>query len=124
MDAMTVNLFLKREQERRELLRSIQSDIEREERFVGYPYIHRLLALLFERQLVSELSGVDEDLAFRLGMRSRRVLRLFRRIEKQISRFQSSEEERRAIFAGLMVWATSQIAHPHLETLKRKERSP
>ena len=121
---VTVNLFLKREQERRELLRSIQSDIEREERFVGYPYIHRLLALLFERQLASELSGVDEDLVFRLGMRSRRVLRLFRRIEKQISRFQSSEEERRAIFAELMVWATGQIAHPHLESLKRKERSP
>lgn len=116
--------LLPRERERLELLRNIQSDIEREERFVGDFHLYRILNILFDTQLALKPAAVDEDedLVFRLGVRGRRVLRLFRRLEKQISRFQASEEERRALFAELIVWSTSQIAHPHLETLKAKER--
>ena len=120
---MDTHLLSRRERERRELLRNIRSDIEREERFVGDFHLYRILNVLFDAQLAIEPVAADKDegLVFRLGMRGRRVLRLFRRIEKQISRFQASEEERRALFAELIVWSTSQIAHPHLETLKTKE---
>ena len=126
MDTLVNTLLPERERRRRELLQDLECDIEREERFVGDYHLYRILNLLFDEQMTgrSASDDEDEDLRFRLGPRGRRVLRLFRRIEKRISRFQASDEERRALFAELIVWTARQIAHPHLELLKRSEQSP
>lgn len=108
--------------ERQNLLREIRRDIKGVEKIVGDFHLYRILGLLCDKQLSVEPSIADGEEKFRLGSHGQEVLRLFRRIDSRISRFEASEVERKALFARIIAWCTSKTVAPHFAALKRLDR--